>query len=375
MAHIALAAYDLETGGISRVVVYLANGFAACGHRVSVVLCTDAGELDSELRGMLSRDVAVVALANRRFRKRALGQVMTFAAMRRWLRAERPDVLLGTANNISWFSGLAVRGAGKARPRLFIKTTNPILRKADGPLITGIRRAGYGALFGSADAVLTLSDAETHLLEAQFAGSDACFRSVHNPYVTGRMVAAAPDGGDAGDAPLIVALGRLAPQKNFARAIRTLALVRKDYPESVAAHARLVILGEGPQRGELEVLANELGLADAVDMPGFVTDPVDMLARADLLLMSSEYEGLPASVIEALACGCPVVTTDCFLPARELLEGLPGCRVTGLTEAALAQGVVDSLGDPREPAILRARAADYSVGNAVASHLGVMGLA
>ncbi len=375
MAHIALTSYDLETGGISRVAVYLANGFAAAGHRVSLVLCSDAGELHETLAGELAHGAELVLLPGHRPRSRALGQIASFRAMCRWLRTARPDILLGTSNNIAWFTGLSLAGLAGKRPALFIKTTNPILRKADGPLLTAIRRWGYGRLFGAANAVLTLSEAESGVLVGQFPAHAARFRAVFNPYLTARFQVEPAMLRAADHPPMLLGLGRLSPQKNFARAVRAFALARSQVPpEHPLTRARLVIAGEGPLRGELEALVAQLGLDDAVKLPGFAHDVPALLARAQRFVLSSEYEGLPAVVIEALGSGCPVIATDCFPAARELLDGLPGCRTCDLSSESLAQAMIVSMDETPNAAALRARASDYALPSAIASHLSAMGV-
>src|SRR6185503_9029583 len=99
----------------------------------------------------------------------------------------------------------------------------------------------------------------------------------------------------------------------------------------VRGDARLTILGDGPLRHSLEALARSLGIADRVDTPGY-GDVLPRLRQADLFVLSSDYEGLPAVVLEALASGVPVVTSDSFLAAREMLEGAPGCAVVPIRD-------------------------------------------
>ncbi|MDP5102754.1 MAG: glycosyltransferase [Erythrobacter sp.] len=372
-AHIALTSYDLETGGISRVAVYLANGFAAAGHAVTLVLCNAKGDLHETLAAELADGVDLVLMQDQRARSRAWGQVRSFRAMRRWLRAARPDAVLGTSNNISWFTGLALAGLGGKRPALFIKTTNPILRRGDGPLLTALRRAGYARLFGAAKAVLTLSEAESRVLAAQFPQQADRFQAVFNPYVTPAFLAAQPMMGVPDDRPLLLGLGRLSPQKNFARLIRAFALARAQVrPDHPLAHAHLMIAGEGPLRGELEALVAQLGLEQAVSLPGFAADVPGLFARTSRFVLSSEYEGLPAVVIEALGSGRAVVATDCFAAARELLGGLPACKVCDLSVEALASALMASMAETPIPEHLRARAGNYSLPNAVASHLSLI---
>jgi glycosyltransferase involved in cell wall biosynthesis len=115
--------------------------------------------------------------------------------------------------------------------------------------------------------------------------------------------------------PVVLAAGRLVALKGYDTLLRAFARVRQETP------ARLVILGEGPERPNLERLAAELGVAADVDMPGFDPNPFRYMKRAGVFVLSSRYEGLPNVLIQALACGCPVVSTDCPSGPSEILDG------------------------------------------------------
>jgi glycosyltransferase involved in cell wall biosynthesis len=117
------------------------------------------------------------------------------------------------------------------------------------------------------------------------------------------------------DCPVVLAVGRLSHVKDFGTLIRAFALVRREHL------ARLVILGEGPKRKRLEALVRKLGLENDVRLPGFVKNPYAYMARARLLVVSSLTETGPNVLIEALACGIPVVATDCDYGPREILQG------------------------------------------------------
>ncbi|MFC4291276.1 glycosyltransferase [Sphingorhabdus arenilitoris] len=385
MAHIALTAYDLENGGISRVAIYLANGFAAAGHRVSLILCTSAGERDADFKARLTAGIDYIALSDHYYASRAFGQVMQMRAFRAWLRTNRPDIVMGTANNISWFSGMGLAANRAIKARLYIKTTNPILREKDGKPITALRRWGYRKLFLKAEKTLTLSDAESRILQTQFPACAGRFRSVFNPYITDDFLhMQKPPANPSGKArvPILVAIGRLAPQKNMTRLIQAFAIAKaKDAEQGGGpmAAARLIIAGEGPELGLLQQLASDSGLPDAVEFPGFSDDIPALLRRASLFILSSNYEGLPAVVIEALGSNCPVVSTDCFPAAQELLTALPGCVVTERSAEALADGILQAVAawdasPDNENEVLRKRALDYSLQSATDSHLRAMDL-
>ena len=105
--------------------------------------------------------------------------------------------------------------------------------------------------------------------------------------------------------PVILSVARLAKGKNLALLLRAFARVRRE------RSVRLVILGEGPQRAALDALARDLGIGADVDFPGFVENPYPYMARSGVFALSSNYEGCPYVIVQALAVGCPVVSTDC----------------------------------------------------------------
>jgi glycosyltransferase involved in cell wall biosynthesis len=154
-------------------------------------------------------------------------------------------------------------------------------------------------------------------------------------------------------------------QKNFPRLLRAFAAA--DPPNAI-----LRIAGDGEQRAELERLAASLGIADRVEFLGFVSDIPALMEEADLFVLSSDYEGLPAVVVEALGCNCPVISTDCFANARELLSDLPGCAVTEKSVEALGAALRGWLAAPIPKPQLRPHAMLYSTASSVDSHLQAM---
>jgi len=362
LAFITLVAYAADQGGTTRVLGHLANGFAEAGHRVAILYCTSAG-LAPDLGAMPGAGVEIHALADRRWRGRAWGQVVSFLAYRRWLRRHRPEIVLATGNNINWFAALGVLST-KTRARYYIKTTNPIIRRSDVPVVGWLRRKVYGFIFRRAAGVLTLSDKETATLQSRFPLAHDRFRTVRNAYLTDAF--AAPRHTPRGDGPIrLLGVGRLTAQKRFDRLLRSFAA-------AAPATARLRIAGDGPERAALATLTARLGVADRVEMIGYTPDIPAQMAAADLFVLSSDYEGLPAVVIEALASDLPVVSTDCFASARELLTGVPGCAVVERSTEALTGALRAWFAAPPERADLRHFARPYSTANAVASHLAAM---
>ena len=166
-----------------------------------------------------------------------------------------------------------------------------------------------------------------------------------------------------GAPPVILAVGRMSKQKDYPTLIRAFALLAGRRP------CRLVILGQGEQRAELEQLAASLGVADRVSFAGWVENPFAFMSRASLFVLSSIYEGLPTVLLEAMACGCPCVSTDCPAGPSEILEdGRLGPLVPVGDEGALADAMERVLERPPDAHALRERAEDFSGEMSVAAY-------
>jgi len=170
--------------------------------------------------------------------------------------------------------------------------------------------------------------------------------------------------------PVILAVGRLTKAKDYPTLFRAFSLVRQVRP------AKLLILGEGEERANLERLATELGIQNDVSMPGFVDNPFAFMSKSSVFVLSSAWEGLPTVLIEALACGCPVVATDCRSGPREILDnGRYGRLVPVGDYEALAKAILETLDNPDFPADRQTRiqhAMEFSVDAAVDKYLKVL---
>ena len=168
---------------------------------------------------------------------------------------------------------------------------------------------------------------------------------------------------------ILISVGRLCRQKRFDILLHAIAKARND------VDCRLVILGEGKDRTKLQTLSTQLGIAHLIHMPGFVSDVPDWLAKADLFVLSSDYEGLPGVVLEALAVNCPVVATDCFPGARALLGTATRCSVTPIGNVdALASAIYNSLNNKENTMELSCLTDKYRISVAVDSHIDALSL-
>lgn len=203
----------------------------------------------------------------------------------------------------------------------------------------------YRRFYAGADAVIAVSREAASDLTERLRLSPGQVRMIYNPVITPALFEQAKEAVEhpwfaPGQPPVVLSAGRLCEQKDFPTLLRAFAQVRAH------TRSRLVILGEGPERLSLERMASDLGLRASVLLPGFVANPYAYMARAATYVLSSKWEGLPTVLIEALACGAPVVSTDCPSGPREILQDGKYGRLVPVGDAdALAQAIEANLYD------------------------------
>lgn len=362
---VLMTIHRLSQGGADRVAMLLANGFAAAGIPTGIAMLRGGGEAQAILLDIAGRDVAVSS-AGPPMGSRHLELARGFGYIRRQVSLARPSVVLATSSNMGLITGLSAVGRRRSGPKHVMKLTNPVIRPRDrGAIKESYRRTLYDFIFGNYDRILILTDAERETLTRMFPRHRDRFETAANPYVTSAMSADFRHQFRSGP-PNILALARMMPQKRLDRLLLAFARVKQ-------RESRLTILGDGPERSRLERLTRSLGIEDRVAMPRFVDDVVPWLRRADLFVLSSDFEGLPAAVIEALACNVPVVTTDCFEGARSLLAGAERCYVVPVDDSdALAAAIDRSLTVKSAPDNLREIARGYSIEAGISAHLDML---
>jgi glycosyltransferase involved in cell wall biosynthesis len=355
----------LDDGGAEHVMLQLGASFVARGLAVDLVVGVPGGPLEPRI----PPGVRVVDLAAPRTTRALPG-------LARYLARERPSALLSTLEHANVLAVWA-RALARSRTRLVLREANVLVPDAE---MHGVRpyllRALMRRFYPWASAIIAVSKSVAASLIDGLGLSPAQVRTIYNPIVTPDIASRAAEPLDdpwfaLGAPPVVLAVGRLAPEKDFATLLRAFARLR------AARAARLVILGEGKERGALEALAHELGIGGEVRLPGFEPNPFRYMARAPVFALSSIYEGLPGALIQAMACGCRAISTDCPGGSREVLEdGALGPLVRPRDPAAMARGLAALLDEAaRTPARPRHPLGRFTEAAAVDQYLDVLGAA
>lgn len=317
----------IERGGVERTLVNVLRGLANEAFSVDLLYIHAREEFLREVPD----GVSLVRLGDFDGRQRLLRllpariAISLYALPRllRYLRDVRPHVMLSFQSSVV---AVWARQAAFVPTRVIVRESNTASSAAlDGDawlprLVPLLKRISYPR----ADAILANSEGARADLARVLRVPPERIEMVHNPTFDPAIEERAREPLEhpwfaQGEPPVILGVGRLAYQKDFGTLLRAFANLRERMP------ARLVIVGEGHERGSLEELARDLEVAQDVDLPGFDANPYRYMARAAVFALSSRYEGLPNVLIEALTCGTPVVATDCPSGPREiLLNGLGG---------------------------------------------------
>ena len=365
---IAVVVPHLDRGGADLVVLNLARGLIERGYRVDLLLLkkinTLADEIPPEARWFFLeregihgfRDRAHLA---RRFGLRILKLLRTdllkdARSVAAYIDEEEPDCILPSLP----------RAKSAALLALSFTRLNPVTIPIVHSVLMNISRRFhtlYAILFPVADRVVAVSDGVADNLSLKLEFPRERISRIYNPVVTSKideLSRAVPDhpwmSGDG--PPVILSAGRLARAKDFPTLLRAFRQVSRN------REVRLMILGEGRQRRRLEKMIRKMGLETIVSLPGWVSNPYAFMSRASLIVLSSKNEGLPTVLIEAMACGCPCVSTNCPSgPAEILDDGRFGPLVPVGNDSALAEAMERVLDSPPDKDALLARAQEFSL--------------
>jgi glycosyltransferase involved in cell wall biosynthesis len=356
---IALFLPSLAGGGAERVFVQLANEFARLGLRIDLVLASAQGPYIGEM----AATVRLVDLG-------AGGVMAALPKLVRYLRRERPAVMMSALDHANVIAVIASRLAGTGtRCVVSMRSVASAVFDGEGTFRSWIVLQLMKRAYPMADAIIANSQVAAADLARLLRGSGK-LTTIYNPLnlewiekLSGEPI----DHPWSHPAiPLVVSVGSLTVLKDYPTLVRAFALVRR------RRDCRLVILGEGPERAKIEAVIRESGVSESVALPGFVPNPFAWLRRARVFVSSSLTEGCPNALMQALACGTRVVSTDCVGGSAEILQqGKWGRLVPTGDHAAMAEAIDAALDANGEPDV-RHRAQDFAHDRIAREYLRVL---
>lgn len=376
---------SLQAGGAEQHLVRLLNHLDRRRFDITLALHRSGGAFEDRL----AEDLPKVVLQPERPMSSFQRMLQAVPPLRRWMATHRPQVVCAVQNHAGVATLMACRRLAKGvpPPAVAVVVQNHLGQKfaRQGWRPTSrLLAALMGRFYPRADRLVAASQGVAEDLRRRFPGCDDRLQVIYNAGFDDDGTPTAPQGmlRRRPEAPLLVACGRLVEQKGFDLLLDAVArLPQGRLPQGRLPQDRLPphlwILGEGPARSKLERRARRLGLGERLWMPGFLPDPRPYMALADVFVMPSRWEGFGNVLVEAMACGVPVVASDCPSGPREILDdGSAGRLVPTNDVAALASAIDRLLRSPTSATELaqhgRQRAMAFSTGRAVAAYSAML---
>ncbi len=360
MKRIAFFLPNLDGGGAERVAVNLLKGMSEKNIFLDLVLANAQGPYLNQV----PKQVRLINLAAGRV-------INSLVPLSHYLQQNRPDSLLSHLSHANVIAVLAKKIAGTKTKLVLVEHNTLSVAKSK------LFRSKFVPLFmkwlyPQADAIVGVSQGLATDLESQLSFPKGRVIPIYNPVVDHQLMVRAKtplnhSWFQEGSPPVFLAVGRLTSQKDFLTLIKAFAILRQK------RLARLIILGEGESRNELEVAIAEMKIAEDVSLPGFVENPYAYMHNASAFVLSSRWEGLPTVLIEAMACGCPVVATDCPNGPKEILSsGKYGTLIPVGNVEAMSKAMLEVLNFPTNRELLIQRTLDFSHEQAVYNYLTLL---
>lgn len=333
----------ISSGGAEHAMAIIANHWAAEGWTVNILTYDDGAEppfyqLDARIRhvplGLAVDSPGLLAAVRNNWRRLKL--------LRGAIRDSRPDVVVSFINQTNVLTLVAVEGLGL--PTLVVEQSDPHTFPIK-PVWDYLRRVTYRR----AGKIVLLSARDVEYFAPRLRARVAV---IPNPFRPPPAALETDRSAGATQPPQLIAVGRLHHDKGFDILLEAFSLLKEEHPQW-----QLIVLGEGEERERLEVQREALHLGERVSFPGRVKDPYSFLKAASLFVMPSRTEGFPLALCEALACGLPVVCTDCAGGVRDIIEDtVNGMLVPKENAPALAQALGRLMTDAELRRRLSARA-------------------
>ena len=358
---IAVFARTMRSGGVERVTLHLINELVGRGVEVDLVLAECKGAYLEKVDPRVNV-VDLQALSLR-------GYTLRLAA---YLKRTRPEALLAQGSECG-VSAVLARFIARVPTRVVASCHGTLSRAVANSMDFKVRFLPWliRLTFPFAEAVVAVSEGVANDLSLSVGLPRDSIRVIYNPSVTDDLLSFHSEPPShpfwQSGVPVLVAVGRMVLAKNFPGLIQAFAkaLERKEM--------RLVVIGDGPERDRLEEMVEELGIDKYVHFPGFLEPPWGWMMHADLFVLSSSWEGLPTVLIEALALGCRIVSTDCPSGPREILsDGRFGILAPVDDVQGLADAMIIALDNRHQPLVQQSRARDFMVAPSVEAYRSLL---
>ncbi len=332
--------HSLKGGGSERVLLNLLKGLDKKDFSINLVLYERVFDFT------LPDDVDVEILdiyASRNIFKLIAGFILKTVCLVRSIRKNRPDILFSLISSTNVTVTLAKLLSGVKCKLVVSEHTHPSVNLCN-EIYGGITKYLVKKLYPKADRVIAVSDGIRRDLVKDFHTPETKIDVIYNPVdieeikmLSGEKVEH-PWFNDP--IPLIVTVGRLTRQKGYPYLLRAFSIVRE------SRNCRLIFIGEGEDRKKLEAMSEELGIKADTDFLGFQQNPFKYMAKASVFVLSSLFEGFGNVIVEAMALGLPVISTDCLSGPSEIIEDKKnGILVPVKDEKALALAILHVLSD------------------------------
>ncbi|MEX0685073.1 MAG: glycosyltransferase [Balneolales bacterium] len=348
-------------GGAERMMINLAKGLSSCGNEVTIYVVNKTGVLLKEVpRSIPIHDY-----------KAKYGARSIIHKIRDTLISHNLDALISTQEHVN---------ASVALAKIGTKTNTIIIfREANTPNQKGYswwRKYLYRKLYKKADHYVAVSKGVKEDLMEFYKLENESISVIYNPVVDQKMIDASKQEvthcwlSNKDRTPVIIGMGRIHPQKGFEDLIEAFSLVQSKIK------SKLIIFGSIDSEEYFKSLKRQvmdLNLDQDIEFAGFIDNPYKYLSKASVFVLSSKYEGLPGVLIQAMACGCPIVSTDCPYGPKEILNGDRYGKLVEVGNARMmADAIIETLNSPTDKAKVRERASIYSIDNSVSEYLNLI---
>jgi len=357
---ISLFIPTLEGAGAEKVVLTLANGFVSKGYQVDLIVIKLEGAFSKEI----DFNVNVINLNCKRI-------FLSLFPLIKYLRLSNPDILLSSLTHVNIISIIASL-LSRVKTKIIV-IEHSLKTKLFKNLTFKNKILDLLMLFtySKAHSVVSVSKDVAKNISVRSGIELSKIHIIHNPIYSNSILIKSKEKLNHpwfldDQPPVILSVGRLTEEKNFSLLIRAFANVRKKH------NVRLLILGEGKLREQLTLLASQLSIEKDFSMPGFVDNPYAYMSKASLFVMSSDYEGFGNVLVEAMACGTPIISTNCPGGPVEILEnGIWGELIPVGDLKALTSSIINMI-NKKNHSDTSKRANDFSTDLKIKEYLKIM---